>query len=166
MPTTKPTKKPKPKIEVVDIDALEEHPSNARLHNIEAIGESLTEYGQYQPIVVQKSTMRVIAGNGRLAAARSLDWKKMSAVILDVDDETAKQLLLVDNRTSDLASYDPQALVELLQDVDDLVITGYSTRDIEELLHKLAPPVVFPTVDPGDDEFNTTCPKCSFQFNK
>ncbi len=153
------------KVEILDVENISEHPDNARLHNVDAISKSLTEFGQYQPIVVQLSTKRVIAGNGRLAAARSLGWTKIAAVVIDVDDDRALEMLLVDNRTSDLASYDPEALAALLEGVADLVPTGYSTRDLDELLRKLSPPTEFPTVEPEENEFAHTCPKCSFQFN-
>jgi ParB-like chromosome segregation protein Spo0J len=49
--------------------------SNARQHNernLEAIKGSLARFAQVEPLVVQKSTGRVIGGNGRLVAMRAL----------------------------------------------------------------------------------------------
>lgn len=154
-----------PKMQVLPIDRVEQHPLNARVHNVEAIEKSMTEFGQYQPIVVQESTGFVIAGNGRLLAARNLGWTEISAVVHDIDDERAAAMLLVDNRTSDLATYDPEALVALLESVDDLEVAGYSEQDLTELLFKMTPPVEFPTVDIDDEDFEQTCPKCGFEFN-
>ena len=50
-------------------------PANPRLHgrvNLDTIAASLRRFGQAEPLVVQKGTLRVIAGHGRLAAMRAL----------------------------------------------------------------------------------------------
>ncbi|CAA9478599.1 MAG: hypothetical protein AVDCRST_MAG17-11 [uncultured Solirubrobacterales bacterium] len=56
--------------------------------------------------MVQRSTRAVVAGNHSLQAARELGLEEVSVTLLDIDDEQAKQIMLVDNRTNDLASYD------------------------------------------------------------
>ena len=47
--------------------------------------------------------MEVLAGNHTLLAARALGWKEIAATFVEVDDEYAKRILLVYNRTDDLA---------------------------------------------------------------
>src|SRR5262245_21001076 len=72
----------------VPIDALVPDPANPRLHgevNLDAIASSLRRFGQAEPLVVQKGTLRVIAGHGRLAAMKSLGWTDVDVVELDVD---------------------------------------------------------------------------------
>ncbi len=54
-------------IQRVPLDALHLDPANARVHddvNLDAIKASLTRFGQAEPLVVHKSTGRVIGGNG------------------------------------------------------------------------------------------------------
>lgn len=126
------------KTEYVTLTKLTPHPRNVRQGDVGAISQSLTEHGQYRPIVVQRSTGQIIAGNHTYRAASSLGWKQVAVNYLDVTDEQALRILLVDNRTNDLASYDDNALVELLTELaateQTLTGTGYNEDDLDELL--------------------------------
>jgi ParB-like chromosome segregation protein Spo0J len=126
----------------VPIDTLVLHPRNARRHKgIAIIRESLEAHGQYRPLVVQRSTNHVLAGNGTLEAMRDLDRTEVDVWFLDVDDDQALKILLVDNRSSDESGYDDDALAELLrelgQDPVELVGTGYSDLDVANMLSEL-----------------------------
>lgn len=90
----------------VPIDTIKPHPQNPREGDIGAIHTSITKNGFYGAIIVQKSTGHVLAGNHRLAAAQQAGATEIPAIIVDVDNETALKILLADNRTNDLASYD------------------------------------------------------------
>jgi ParB-like nuclease family protein len=107
---------------------------------VEAIKASLRAHGQYRPIVVNRPTMQVLAGNHTLEAAKQLGWKEIAATFVDVDDEQARRIVLVDNRTNDLADYDPQALVDLLEELPDLEGSGYDQADLDALLDQVAWP--------------------------
>ena len=125
-------------VEMAEIGELTHHPDNPRRGDVGAIADSLTENRQYKPIIVQKSTGRVLAGNHTLDAARHLGWKRMAVIRLDVDDARARKILLADNRTADQASYDSDALLAILQDMDgDLAGTGYTDDDLDTLLFTL-----------------------------
>ncbi len=107
-------------IQRVPLDSLHLDPSNAREHgpeNLEAIVASLKRFGQAEPLVVQKSTRRVIGGNGRLVAMKKLGWTDCDVVEIDVDDLTATALAIALNRTSDLAGWDEETLAKLLQEL-------------------------------------------------
>ncbi|MCI0657681.1 MAG: ParB N-terminal domain-containing protein, partial [Acidobacteria bacterium] len=52
--------------------------------NLEAIAGSLARFGQAEPLVVQRGTNRVIAGNGRLVAMKKLGWTECDVVELDL----------------------------------------------------------------------------------
>ena len=119
--------------EVVALDSVKQHPDNARLSDTLTLMNSLDTHGQYRPIVVQRSTGLILAGNHTWDAARRLGWKKIAVTYVDVDDETAKRIMLVDNRTSDLAAYDDNQLVKLLHMVSDLDGTGFDGYDVETL---------------------------------
>lgn len=100
----------------VPIDSVFFDPENARLHperNKEAIRRSLEMYGQTTPIVVQKSTMKVVAGNGRLEVARELGWTEIAATIIDMTDLEAAGYGLADNRTAELAKWDFEVVARL-----------------------------------------------------
>jgi len=93
------------------------HPKNVRQGDIGAIAESLKAHGQYRPIVVQRSTNQILAGNHTFQAAKSLGWNEIAATYVDCDDDQAVRILLADNRTNDLASYDDSALIDLLKEL-------------------------------------------------
>ncbi len=118
---------------------LQQYPGNPRRGDVAAIAASLEANGQYRPVVVQKSTGYVLAGNHTVQAAESLGWSEVAAVVLDVDDDRAARIVLADNRTADLARYDDGALLHLLNDLDDLDGTGYDDHDLEALTHLAEP---------------------------
>jgi ParB-like chromosome segregation protein Spo0J len=120
-------------IQSVTISSLTAYPTNPRRGDIDAIASSLTAHGQYRPIVVQTSTNFVLAGNHTLKAAKKLGWKKIKAVLVDVDDETAKKIVLADNRLTDLAAYNEPLLKSLLQALPELDGTGFSQSEVETL---------------------------------
>lgn len=120
---------------VTPIDQLLPHPQNVREHDEDVIRESLVLNGQYGPVLFQRSTGYLLAGNGTYAAALSLGWTHLAAVPLDVDNDEALRILLADNRAAEVGGNDPEALVALLRSLEaDLSGTGYTAPDVDELL--------------------------------
>lgn len=119
----------------IDIDAVKPYPKNPRVGDIAAIQESLRINGQFRPIVVQKSTGYILGGNHTWKAAKAEKWKKISVTYLEVDDEQAKRIVLADNRTNDLASYDTEILADILKSLPSPVGTGYDDKATAALLH-------------------------------
>jgi site-specific DNA-methyltransferase (adenine-specific) len=122
---------------VVPIDSVELHPRNPRLGDVAAVAASLARFRQVKPIVVQRSTRYVIAGNHVLRAALSLGWTEIAANVQDLDDADAMALMLADNRTADLGGYDDVLLAAILaeqQAEDNLAATGYDADAVAALL--------------------------------
>lgn len=119
------------------VGSLREHPDNPRQGNDTAVAASVEATGFFGAIMVQASTGYVIAGNTRLRVAQQAGAATVPAFHLDVDDDTARRILLADNRLGDLATYDEAALLELLQDMGDLRGTGYDEADLDDLLATL-----------------------------
>jgi len=136
--------------EMVAIDRLRTHPHNPRRGNLEVIGESIAANGFYGAVVAQRSTGYVLAGNHRLLAAHGAGLKEIPVMWVDVDDDRAARILLADNRTNDLASYDDACLAELLQSLPDLDGTGYDDHAVDELLQELGIPAFEGRTDPDD----------------
>ena len=152
-------------VENVKIELLKSHPRNPRVGDVKAIAESITENGWWGTVVAQKSTNHVLAGNHRILAAKSLDIKEVPVYWVDVDDDQALKILLADNRTNDLATYNEQILADLLkqitfEDKEGLLGTGYEIENLDELLKdltildrpekELIEPPEDPTTKPGD----------------
>lgn len=143
--------KPEGVFDSVPVSGLRPHPRNARRGNVDAIRRSIRAHGFLSALVVQRSTGYVLAGSHRLAAARAEGLEAVPVIWADVDDETALRVMLADNRTSDVAGYDEEALLGLLREVTmDLDATGFGVDDLDELARKVAPGMFPKEVDEDD----------------
>lgn len=129
---------------IVPVESLHHDPANARRHgerNLETIKASLAQHGQLKPIVVQRQGMIVRAGNGTLAAAKSLGWTEIAATVVDMDNATAVQFAIADNRTAELAEWDSETLATLLDGMDSLQqeAVGFNDKELTELMLSLEP---------------------------
>jgi hypothetical protein len=121
------------------IDDVSPHPRNVRQGDVGAISVSLEAHGQYKPILVQKSSGHIVAGNHTWQAAKALGWEKVAVQYLDIDDDKALRILLADNRTTDLSSYDEAGLAEVLSefargfDMNGLI---WDQDDLDDLLRR------------------------------
>lgn len=124
----------------VDLDKLKEYPNNPRLGDVNTIYESLLANGQYRPLVVNKKDNVILAGNHTFKAIKKLGWATALVYYVDVDDEQAKQIMLIDNKLNDDADYDfdklEKAIAEM-QDVGELIGTGYTEEALDEMLDNL-----------------------------
>lgn len=119
---------------LIDIDTVTPYGKNPRKGDLDAIRESIRENGFFAPIIVQKSTGTILAGNHRWRAAKEEGYKQISAVYVDVDDDKAKKIVLADNRTNDLASYNTEVLTEILASLPTPVGTGYDDDAVRALM--------------------------------
>ena len=116
-------------------------PDNPRSGDLNTLKESINKNGFYQPVVVQRSTGIVIAGNHRKQALEDLGATEIPAVFVDCTDIEATRIALADNRTSDLAFYDDHQLLDLLNELmtkgNGLEGTGYDRNAYELLMEGL-----------------------------
>lgn len=124
--------------ENVDINGVFPYPMNARQGDIGLISESLGKNGQFRPIVVNKRDNSILVGNHTWKAAKMLGWKEIAVTFIDVDDEAAARIVLADNRTADLGSYDHVELAEILQTLPAFEGTGYTGDDLDDLMQEVA----------------------------
>lgn len=127
--------------ELAPLDTVRPHPRNPRQGDTGAIHESIEANGFYGAIIAQKSTGFILAGNHRWQAAQQSAATEIPITWVDVDDDHALRILLADNRTNDLASYDENALAEILKEIHEahgnLIGTGYDGDDLDQLLEDL-----------------------------
>jgi ParB-like chromosome segregation protein Spo0J len=147
-------------VSIESVDSLALHPDNPREGDIGAIVTSIRQNGWFGSVVVQKSTGYVLAGNHRLQAAKICGIKEVPVFWVDCDDERAKAILLADNKTAELASWNDHALLALLQEADAgsyLLDTAFDQDDIQKLLSKL-------NADESPD--GDVCPTCGSKRKK
>jgi len=106
---------------------LSEHPENPRQGHDETVGESIAQNGFYGAILVQRSTNRIIAGNTRYRQALAAGASFAPGFVCDVDDDQARRILLVDNRSSDMATMNDSSLTALLASIADSERGFYGT---------------------------------------
>lgn len=163
--TTQAKKKPAPaeptptlSVRSVPLAALVKDPGNARLHgpvNLEAIRASLDRFGQAEPLVVQRGTLRIIAGHGRLEAMKALGWARCDVVEIDVTEKDAATLGVILNRSAEMATWDEAALAKIIADVQasgGLDVIGYSKEEIDALFASVEAAERGPIEDPGELE--------------
>ncbi len=129
------------KIEIRPIEALIPYARNPRVHNeaqIAQIAASMVEFGWTQPILVDGSN-GIIAGHGRLQAARQLGLSKVPVIELAHLSETQKRAYVIaDNQLTINAVWDDELLrIELealREDEFSMPLTGFDEAELEELL--------------------------------
>jgi ParB-like chromosome segregation protein Spo0J len=155
---------------IVPIDDIAPHPKNARIGSVQVIAESIRRNGFYGACVVQRATNRIIAGSHRWKAAKAIGLTSVPVIFVDVSDEQAVRIMLADNRTSEIGTFDSAALLESLRSVGDLTGTGYDTQFLDELTTSLETITVGEhartrtTVETDGSTFEHECPKCQHRW--
>jgi DNA modification methylase len=130
-------------IEHWPLDKLVPYARNPRTHSdaqVAQIAASITEFGFNNPILVDTNA-GIIAGHGRLLAARKLQLKKVPVIVLDHLSETQKRAyILADNKLALNAGWDERLLgLELcdLKDVDfNLNLIGFDDDELARFLNQ------------------------------
>lgn len=117
-----------------------ENPRKHGEENFAAIRASILAHGQVEPLVIQRETKMVIAGNARLRVLKDLGYKKVKAVLLDVDNTEARKLSIVLNRSGELAEWNEANLAKHLEELSsdsnfNSLDLGFSMEDMEELVN-------------------------------
>lgn len=143
-------KKNKLKVEYRPAKSLKPSGSNARTHSPEQIAKIvklIQEVGWTNPILIDGKG-GIIAGHGRLQAAKQLGMKDVPVIVLDgLTPAQKKAYIIADNAVAERAGWDKALLSTeffgLLEMGTDLTITGFDADEIQALI---APP----PPDPGD----------------
>lgn len=124
-------------MQLVDINKLIPYVNNARTHNAQQINKlrsSLREFGFINPVIIDRD-FNVIAGHGRIMAAKEEGINEVPCVFVDYLTEAQKKAyILADNRMAMDAGWDEELLkveIEALQAEDfDLSLTGFDEKEL------------------------------------
>lgn len=135
-------------------DELALYHRNPRRGDVSALETSLRANDQYRPVVVNRGTYtgrpnEVLTGNHTVMAIRNLAlrfpdderWWNVFVHYVDVDEDRASRIVLVDNKTGQMGGFDDLALADLLESVaaeGDLTGTAYTEDDLAALLDSVS----------------------------
>ena len=129
-------------MKLVPIDKLVPYVNNARTHSqgqITKLRSSLREFGFINPVIID-SNYGVIAGHGRILAAKDEGITEVPCVLVDYLTEAQKKAYIIaDNRFALDAGWDEELLrieIESLQGADfDISLTGFETAELDKLFN-------------------------------
>ncbi len=124
----------------VAVDKLVPYVNNARTHSPEQVNKlrsSLREFGFVNPVIIDRE-YNVLAGHGRLMAAKAEGYEEVPCVFVDEMSEAQKKAyILADNRYAMDAGWDDELLaveMESLSDMGfDLALTGFDEKELASL---------------------------------
>jgi ParB-like chromosome segregation protein Spo0J len=164
---------PADKIERRAIEELIPYARNSRTHSdaqVAQIAASIKEWGWTMPILVDEAG-GIIAGHGRLMAARSLGHEDVPVVVASGWSEAKKRAYVIaDNKLALNAGWDFEMLAgeieELNSDGYELELIGFNAEEMNKVINPVvaSPPDDFNEY--GDDiETAYKCPKCSYEWS-
>lgn len=161
---------------IVAVEDLVPYALNSRTHSDEQVAQlaaSIREFGFTNPILIDEEN-NLIAGHGRVLAARKAKMENIPAVIVTgLDDRRRRALVIADNKLALNAGWDEDALRVELEDLagDFGELTGFSEDELADLLK----PYEMPEFDAGNesdqgklDELDpkmVKCPHCQIEWD-
>ena len=126
----------------VPLNSVHLNPENPRLNEpaVEAVMRSIARFGFRVPLVVNRRTGLIEAGNTRWKAAQRMGLPEVPVIFADDDEVTALAFALADNRTAEIATWDEPSLAGLLQRLEaagELDSSAFSHDDLGSLIAKL-----------------------------
>jgi DNA modification methylase len=148
-------------LSLVELAYIKPHPRNARTHSkkqVRQIAASIQAVGFAAPVLLDEDGV-LLAGHGRLEAAKLLRLKAIPAIVVDgLSNARKRALLLADNRIAQSAGWDRERLANeliilpdlLIEDGLDITLTGFEPAEIDALLADFADEAADPadTIDP------------------
>ena len=130
-------------MQLVPIEKLVPYVNNARTHSPEQINKlrsSLREFGFINPVIIDRD-YGVIAGHGRILAAKEEGIKDIPCVFADhLTEAQKKAYIIADNRMAMDAGWDEELLrveIEALQaEAFDLSLTGFDEKELADLFQE------------------------------
>jgi DNA modification methylase len=139
-------------IERIGVDALIPYARNSRTHSdaqVAQIAASIREFGFTNPVLIDADNS-IIAGHGRVLAARKLRMQDVPAIRLAHLTKAQKRAYVIaDNKLALNAGWDIELLRLEINDLRglefDVALTGFSTEELDALM---APPGTEGLTDP------------------
>jgi ParB-like chromosome segregation protein Spo0J len=162
------------RLESISLTKLIPYARNARTHSetqVSQIAGSIREFGFTNPVLIDDEN-GIIAGHGRVLAARALGMDDVPCIRLSHLTETQRRAyVLADNRIALNSGWDVDMLAleltELKLDDFDLTMLGFDVPELDKLLngHDEPPESQTQEVDVDAFQMECRCPRCGFEFD-
>jgi ParB-like chromosome segregation protein Spo0J len=162
------------KIERWPIDKLIPYARNARTHSdaqVAQIAASIREFGFTNPVLIDGEG-NIIAGHGRVLAARKLGMQEIPCIRLEHLTETQRRAYIIaDNKLALNAEWDEELLALELSELQelgfDLDLTGFRFDEIKlpQIDDNDRQESSAKEIDVDEYEMQHKCPRCGFEFN-
>ena len=135
------------KVQLVGLDKLRPLAKNPRVHSdqqIDEIASSISTFGFLVPLLVDRKTRDVLAGNGRYAAAPRLGLTRGPVIFADhLTPAQRRAFVIADNAIATHASWDDAILAEYFTAIEraglSLEVTAFSREEIDEIYAAVRP---------------------------
>lgn len=125
-------------VELVKLVPYEKNPNVHPIEQVKAIAESINRYGQYYPIIVDED-MKILSGHGKKLALEYLGKEMGEVRVLHGLTKKQKMKIVVeDNKIQSMSYVDYSKVEELIKEIGDFEIIGFSTDYIETLISENA----------------------------
>ena len=158
-------------VEKVKLSMLKTQINSVKHHNrknIDAIKNNIKKFNQYAPLVVNKNNFEILKGVGTYTAMKQLNIDQCYVYFVDLDDKKQNQLIVLDNRTSQLSQLDNVAVQKLLYDLqkNDALFTGFSQKQIQNIMNSQTSTKQKQDLTQKVNLVKIKCPYCGIQFSQ
>jgi hypothetical protein len=127
------------------VDELVDWPGNPRLHDDDLIDASIELYGQTRSVLCRElpdGRVQLLGGHGSRDGFKRAGHATVRCEVLEVtDDDMARGIVSMDNRTNDRAGYDDELLLRELREAEasplGLAATGWREDELDDLRAQL-----------------------------
>ena len=161
------------RIEQIDIKKLIPYARNSRTHSdiqVSQIAASIKEFGFTNPVLIS-DTYDIIAGHGRVLAAKKLGWDTVPCIRLDhLSDTQRKAYVIADNSIALNSGWNFDMLSVEIDELNDykfdVSLLAFSNEQLSELIGSAEEPVNNELKADEKARETCICPKCHFEFVK
>jgi hypothetical protein len=161
---------------IEDIKPYFRNPRRIPQEAVDAVATSIERYGYQQPITVDKDNV-IIVGHTRLQALKKLGWTQVPVYVSSLPENKAREYRLVDNKTSEMTTWDHEQLVMELREFEQGLLTTFFP-DIDLEVGQISDAVTQQNVDDASRKVSTVteadkanvhtttvvCPSCFHSF--